>query len=223
MQTENWQLTLFTMAVHYVIIVLVITVHEWAHAWMADRCGDPTARYLGRLTLNPLPHLDFIGTVVLPLLMITGMFGGVGILGWGKPVPVNPSNFRHYRRDEVLVSMAGPLSNVVMSVGALLLLRVVGYLPAAYGETARELFLKPLAAVSFMLAFFNVLPVPPLDGSHVMRQMLGWEWREMYDRIGRYGFLILLVFINTPLSDWYFGAVVRLYRVCAVVLSGVAG
>jgi len=220
MESEPWQATLLSLAVNYMIIVLIITVHEWAHAWMANRCGDPTARYLGRMTLNPLPHLDILGTVILPLLMISGALGGVGILGWGKPVPVNPSNFNHYRRDDILVSMAGPVSNIIMTLLALALLRFVGMVPSVYGETARTLFLEPLARISFMLAFFNLLPVPPLDGSHVLRHMLGWHAQQFYDRLGQYGFILLLVFINTPLSDWYFNIVGYVYAVFAVVIGG---
>jgi len=220
MASEPWQATLLSLAVNYMIIVLIITVHEWAHAWMANRCGDPTARYLGRMTLNPLPHVDLLGTVLLPLLMISGALGGIGILGWGKPVPVNPANFTHYRRDDILVSMAGPVSNIIMTLLALVLLRLVGMVPSAYGETARTVFLEPLARISFMLAFFNLLPVPPLDGSHVLRHMLGWHAQQFYDRLGQYGFVLLLVFINTPVSNWYFNIVGYVYAVCAVVIGG---
>ncbi|MCX7847133.1 MAG: site-2 protease family protein [bacterium] len=223
MGIETWQVRLVDIAVQYLIIVLVITVHEWAHAWVANRCGDATARYLGRMTLNPLPHLDLVGTVLLPLLMISGFFGGIGVLGWGKPVPVNPVNFRHYRRDDIAVSMAGPVSNIVMSVVALVLVRVASWFPSAFEGVARGLFLEPLAGISFMLAFFNLLPVPPLDGSHVVRQVLGWEARQVYDRIGQYGFVLLLVFVNTPLSDWYFGVVTRFYGVVARLVGGVTG
>lgn len=220
MGAETWPAALLAIAVSYMIIVLIITVHEWAHAWMANRCGDSTARYLGRMTLNPLPHLDIVGTVILPLLMISGALGGVGILGWGKPVPVNAANFRNYRRDDILVSMAGPLSNIMMTLVALALIRLLGVWPAAYSQTARSVFLEPLARISFMLAFFNLLPVPPLDGSHVMRQLLGWGAQQVYDRLGQYGFIVLLIFINTPLADWYFTAVGYVYAVCAVVIGG---
>lgn len=220
MEAETWQATLLAIAVKYVIIVLIITVHEWAHAWMADRCGDSTARYLGRMTLNPLPHLDILGTVILPLLMISGALGGVGVLGWGKPVPVNAANFRHYRRDDILVSMAGPASNIMMSLLALVLIRVLTLAPSGYSATARTMFLEPLAGISFMLAFFNLLPVPPLDGSHVVRHLLSWQAQQVYDRLGQYGFIVLLVFINTPLADWYFGGVGFIYAVFAVVIGG---
>ncbi len=220
MGSEPWQATLLTWLIYYLIIVLIITVHEWAHAWMANRCGDPTARYLGRMTLNPLPHLDIIGTVILPLVMISGMLGGFGVLGWGKPVPVNPANLRNYRRDDILVSMAGPFSNVVLALLALVAVRLLGMWPSAYAETAREMFFAPLALISFFLAFFNLLPVPPLDGSHVVRHMLSWRAQQMYDAIGRYGFILLLVFINTPLSDMYFTAVMYVYAVFNIIIAG---
>ncbi len=222
MEAETWQSAVVMVALKYMIIVLIITVHEWAHAWMANRCGDSTARYLGRMTLNPLPHLDIIGTVILPLLMISGALGGVGILGWGKPVPVNPANFRHYRRDDILVSMAGPVSNLIMTLLALVLISLTGLMPWAYAKTARTLFLEPLAWISFMLAFFNLLPVPPLDGSHVLRHLLGWQAQRAFDWLGQYGFILLLIFINTPLSDWYFGAVAFVYAVFAVLIGGLS-
>ena len=201
--------------VMYVILVFVITVHEWAHAWTADRCGDPTARLLGRMTLNPLAHIDMVGTVLLPLLALFGPLLGLGALagiipGWGKPVPVNPRNFRQYLRDDVLVSLAGPLSNVIITCAALLIVRVlVQALPrVGLANTAAAEVVYPLASVSFFLGFFNLLPIPPLDGSHLLRSALGYRGRQVFDRIGSYGFVLLIVLINTPVFG-VFGALIE--------------
>ena len=181
----------------YLILVFAITVHEWAHAWCANRCGDPTARQLGRMTLNPIAHMDLIGTVLLPLFSIF-MPGGVALLGWGKPVPVRPDNFRHATRDDVLVSLAGPLSNVVTTVVALGLTRVLLLVPGELARNSIDYFLYPLAGLSFFLAFFNLLPMPPLDGSHLLRAALNYDARQVFDRIAGFGFVILIVLINTP-------------------------
>jgi Zn-dependent protease len=194
----------------YVILVLVITVHEAAHAWMANRCGDPTARYLGRMTLNPFPHLDLIGTVLLPLFMLLSP-GGISLIGWGKPVPVNAANFRHGRRDDVLVSAAGPVSNLLMTFIAFACIKVLVFVPGALAKTALVMFFEPLASVAFMLAFFNLLPVPPLDGSHFVKFFLGYSARQVFDRLSMYGFVIILVFVNTPLSRVFFSGVYSLY------------
>ncbi len=181
----------------YLILVFAVTVHEWAHAWSANRCGDPTARHLGRMTLNPIAHMDLIGTVLLPLFSIF-MPGSVALLGWGKPVPVMPGNFRHPTRDDVLVSLAGPLSNVVTTVAALALIRVLLLVPGELANNSIVYFLYPLAGLSFFLAFFNLLPMPPLDGSHLLRAALSYEARQVFDRIAGFGFVILIVLINTP-------------------------
>jgi len=190
----------------YLILVFAITVHEWAHAWSANRCGDPTARHLGRMTLNPIAHMDLIGTVLLPLFSIF-MPGGVALLGWGKPVPVVPANFHKPTRDDVLVSLAGPLSNLVTTVVALGLIRVLLLVPGELANNGIVYFLYPLAGLSFFLAFFNLLPMPPLDGSHLLRAALNYEGRQVFDRIAGFGFVILIVLINTPIWSMFSRAI----------------
>jgi Zn-dependent protease len=181
----------------YLILVFAITVHEWAHAWSANRCGDPTARLLGRMTLNPVKHMDVIGTVTIPLLSIL-MPGSIALLGWGKPVPVVPGNFHRPTRDDVLVSLAGPLSNLATTLVALALVRALLFLPGTLADNAIAYVVWPLASLSFFLAFFNLLPIPPLDGSHLLRATLNYESRQVYDRMAGLGFILLLVLINTP-------------------------
>jgi Zn-dependent protease len=195
----------------YLCVVLIVTVHEFGHAWMASRCGDDTARNQGRVTLNPLAHLDMLGTVIIPLLMILLTSTGQGrlagfLIGWGKPVPVNPSYFRHRVRGDILTAMAGPFMNVVLMVAALLAARaaVLGNVDAITEAGIR------MATLSMYLFFFNLLPVPPLDGSHVMRHAVGMK-EETYLNLSRYGFFIVIVLIQLP--------VVREYLTRATLLS----
>ena len=196
---------LFTSVIIYIILLFVISVHEWAHAWTADKCGDPTAKFLGRMTWNPIAHISMVGTVIIPLIGILGPALGLGlpfaIIGWGKPVPVNPNNYRNYVRDDVLVSLAGPLSNVVITIVALIIVKILTFM---HGELVLLIIrdiLFPLAHLSFFLAFFNLIPFPPLDGSHILRPLLGYNGRKILDKMSAYGFIILIIFINTPIFD----------------------
>ena len=143
-----------------VVLILSLSFHEAAHAWSADRLGDPTARLLGRLTLNPLAHIDWIGTVLFPLV---ARISGMPLIGWAKPVPVNPNNLKHPRRDFAMVAAAGPASNLLLAAGAWIPLALL-----STGEvTGSQLlaFLRDFIQLNVFLAVFNLLPVPPLDGS----------------------------------------------------------
>jgi len=203
----------------YVAFILALTVHECAHAWIADKCGDPTARMMGRMTLNPLPHIDPVGTVLIPLLpSVMALFaGGAGgllgfsLVGWGKPVPVNPRNFRGGSRDDVFVSVAGPLSNLATTLVALGLLRLLVLVNIPMLQESLESLLMMLAMISFCLAFFNMLPVPPLDGSHLLRYFLSFNGRQMLDQIGRMGFIPILILVNTPVWHLFSRAMWFLY------------
>lgn len=177
----------------YVGLLVLLTFHEYAHAWMAWRCGDDTARLQGRCSLNPLVHIDPIGTVVLPLLMIFLPGAGRFLVGWAKPVPVNPYNLGNPRRDELLVAMAGPAMNVILAVLLLGLARVLSWTP----WTAMTEFLMFLAYLSLLLCFFNLIPVPPLDGSYLLRHFTGMS-HETYHRLAQYGFLILILVLQVP-------------------------
>ena len=177
-------------------LVLLLSFHEYAHAWMAHKCGDGTARMMGRMTINPIVHIDLLGTVVLPLMMLT-FSPGFMLFGWAKPVPVNPSNLSNRKRDDILISMAGPAMNLVLAFVLLAILRLLVELPESFSESAIVAQLPQIAIISLILCVFNLMPIPPLDGSHVMRHVVGMS-EETYRNIASYGLLILIVVINIP-------------------------
>ena len=175
----------------FVVLILSLTVHEAAHAITADRLGDPTARLLGRVSLNPAVHVDPIGTLLFPLI---ALLTNVPVLGWAKPVPVNITRLRgHWKRKFMLIAAAGPASNVALAIVASLLLHVVpvaGRLEeAALAPLAR--FLYQAVLLNVLLAVFNMVPVPPLDGGNVLAGVLRGPIAETYERLRPYGFMIL--------------------------------
>lgn len=185
----------------YLILVGSLSVHEWAHAVVAKRLGDPTADSQGRVTLNPIVHMDPIGTVLIPLFMIF-MAPGIAIFGWGKPVPVNPSYFRKPVRDDLLTTLAGPASNLAICLGTIIVGTIALRLIPG-GERLVPLFWMVLLLNS-VLIIFNLLPIPPLDGSRVMRHAVGMT-EEAYFSFARWGFLIILILINIPAFRATFG------------------
>src|SRR3954453_2157986 len=190
-----------------VVFLFAISVHESAHAWMAFRLGDNTAYMLGRVTLNPIKHIDPIGTVLLPLLALISHFP---MIGWAKPTPVNTRNFRYLVRDDILTSVAGPVSNFLTAIAATMLLLVIS-LSGSGNEMVQGLVqrnevsntaspLMPIVLllyngmiINVLLGVFNLIPVPPLDGSHVLRHFLPATALRVYDTVGYFG-LFLLVF-----------------------------
>lgn len=190
------ELTLIQRAVVWILpIIFAITVHEVAHGWVAKQFGDMTADREGRLTLNPAKHIDPVGTVILPgLLMITGT--GF-IFGWAKPVPVDARNFKNPKQAMMIVALAGPLSNLLMAVGWAMLIRVGIMINADF--VSMPLIYSGVAGIhiNLVLALINLLPIPPLDGSRVVSGLLPdyWSWR--YNQLERFGFLILLLLLVT--------------------------
>lgn len=181
MENLPFQLTLFAL------LLISLSIHEAAHAWAADRLGDPTARQLGRLTLNPAAHIDPIGTLLLPAIAI---FTRLPIIGWAKPVPVNLHHLRHPRRDFMYIAAAGPISNLLQAVLFAVAARLA--FPGGIEQGfAGELLLQGIF-LNVLLALFNLIPVPPLDGGNVLGGLLPERLAVAYDRIVRpFGFLIL--------------------------------
>ena len=186
------------LVINLVVLLFSLSVHESAHAWAANRLGDPTARDLGRITLNPIVHMDLIGTVLFPLL---GLLGGGVVFGWAKPVPVNPNNLRRANQDHALVAAAGPASNVLAAVGFLLLSKLLGMLFPAQIAAQHSVFfpLYLLFRVGLMLnvilAVFNLFPIPPLDGSWILSRLFPGQVGSLIESARPYGFLLLILLI----------------------------
>ena len=207
-----------------IVFLFAISVHESAHAWMANRCGDPTARMLGRITLNPLKHIDPIGTILLPAI---ALFTHIPVLGWAKPTPVDPRNFKNPVGDDILTAVVGPISNFIVATGALLILAVIafavpsgrlivqgvanGIILSNSTLVPLSLFVYELLVINVVLAVFNLIPVPPLDGSHVLRHFLSEPIRRAYDTIGFVG-LLALIYLAPGLLSSLIRPVLGLYR-----------
>jgi Zn-dependent protease len=196
-----------------VVLILAFSVHECAHAWAAWRLGDPTAKMLGRLTLNPIKHLDPFGSVIFPLI---GLYYGGMLFGWAKPTPVTARNFKNYKRDDIIVALAGPASNLISATVALILLVILKHaiaggdvaimtamalahrIPGVSTENLPQLFpialfLYYVILLNLLLFVFNLIPVPPLDGSHILRHFLPYKALQVYDRIGMFGMIFIML------------------------------
>jgi Zn-dependent protease len=207
-----------------IVFLFAISVHESAHAWMANRCGDPTARMLGRISLNPLKHIDPVGTILLPAI---ALLTHIPVLGWAKPTPVDPRNFKNPVRDDILTAVVGPISNFLVASAATLVLAAIALIAPGgriivqgvvgglvLGDSALApftLLLYELLVINVVLAVFNLIPVPPLDGSHVLRHFLSEPVRRAYDTIGWLG-LMALVYLGGGLLSSLIRPVLNIYR-----------
>src|SRR5258705_2827324 len=193
-----------------VVLLLAISAHEAAHAWMSDRFGDDTARLLGRITLNPVAHTDPIGTLLIPIVsFVLGNMGGLGripLIGWGKPTPVNPLRWHHKDLANVMVSAAGIMANLLIAIFAFTIFKVMLMTGLVYSvaDSLQEpviLFLRRLLEMNVSLAVFNLLPFPPLDGSKILEAFLPASMQPMLEMLERYGFMILMVLIYIGFFD----------------------
>jgi len=178
----------FSAIFFFIIIILSAIIHEYAHGWMAERLGDPTARLSGRLTLNPIAHIDPIGTILVPLVLL---FSGTNFLfGWAKPVPYNPFNLRDKRWDPMWVALAGPGSNLIIAAVLSIMVRL------SPGSAFIEL-VAMIVYINILLAVFNLMPVPPLDGSKVLYSLLpdSVKWLRVKIAMERYGMILVILFI----------------------------
>jgi Zn-dependent protease len=214
----------------FAVLIFSLSIHEAAHGWMANRLGDPTARMLGRVTLNPIKHIDLFGTIILPAIML--LINPGFLFGWAKPTPVTPGNFKNVTRDDILTTVAGPASNVLTALGATLVLLLISrtsangaaivHFVASSGNlsilTASGSLLIPLVGLFYLaiilnliLAAFNLLPLPPLDGSHVFRHMLPYKALRFYDSIGMIGLFVVFIW-GGPLIGFLISPAVTLLR-----------
>ncbi len=182
-------------------VVFAITVHEVAHGWMAKKYGDDTAANLGRLTLNPIKHIDWLGTIILPSLLV--LTGTGFIFGWAKPVPVDSRFFKKPRQNMAVVALAGPVSNFLMAIGWALLARVGVLIGTNQESISLPLIYMGIAGISInlVLALINLLPIPPLDGSRILSGALPDYWAWQYNKLERYGFVILIVLLYTQVLN----------------------
>ncbi len=203
--------------------MLGIILHEVAHGWMADRCGDPTARFLGRLTLNPIPHIDPRGLLAFVLTSMSGSF----VFGWAKPVPVNTRNFRNPNRDLMLVALAGPVTNFLLAVFfTLLLFLLLRFFPVAEWRSSTYEFLMRMfsagISINLGLAWLNLLPIPPLDGSKVLAYFMPYSIKYKYLSLERFGFMILLLLIFAGVLRYVIGPLIQTSAAILFTLFGLS-
>ena len=212
-----------------IVLLFAICVHESAHAWMANRLGDPTAKMLGRISLNPIVHIDPFGTIIMPLLLI---LVGFPPFGWAKPTPVDTRNFKNLMRDDILTAVAGPVSNFLTAFLSVIALAIIlhgssrgigqSFRGADVAEPLAKLFSFAIL-INVVLAVFNLIPLPPLDGSHVIRHFLSYDTLRVYDRIGYIGLVVVLFILpmvgcsivgilTTPFLAFFYGLLNQLLR-----------
>ncbi len=179
----------------FLVLLASLSVHEWAHAITADKLGDPLPRSEGRVTLDPRAHIDPIGTILLPLIMIF-VSPGFAIFGWGKPVRISLPNPKTRKRDDVLITIAGPLSNLLIALIATLFFSIWVATGLPISDSGIQLY-QTIVLLNCVLIVFNLMPIPPLDGSHILKNAINMK-DETYFNLSKYGFIILLVLINIP-------------------------
>lgn len=199
-------------------ILIAITFHEVAHGYVAFRLGDPTAKLLGRLTLNPIAHIDLFGTIIMPIMLFV-LTEGQFVFGYAKPVPINPTNFKNPRKGMALSAAAGPVTNILIALASVILLKfVIAPVSGLAPDTVQETLMKPLlmifsasVIVNVVLASFNMIPIPPLDGGRVLTGLLPSRQALSFSKIEPFGFIIVLVLIYTKIANMFIMPVITFF------------
>jgi Zn-dependent protease len=199
------------------ILLFSVIIHEISHGYAALRLGDPTAQEMGRLTLNPIPHIDLMGSIIVPLFSILTV--GQVLIAWAKPVPINPMNFSNRQRDDIIVSAVGPISNLIMAllcaIATIILLRIQPIIGDAAASSAFFVFLSKMfyrgIYLNVILGVFNLVPIPPLDGSHVLAAFLPEDVAAAYSKIGFAGIFLILILMRIPAFLSMFNTAINIF------------
>lgn len=206
------------MAISALPVLIAITFHELSHGFIANKLGDPTAKMMGRLTINPIAHIDLFGTIIMPLLLLI-FTNGQFVFGYAKPVPINPMNFKNPRRDMAISAAGGPATNILLAIVSMVMLKfavfpLLSFAPEGMAGTVLEpiaMMLKSSIIINVVLASFNLIPIPPLDGGRVVVGFLPHKQAMSFSRIEPFGFIIVIILIYTHIADYFVIPMVNLF------------
>jgi len=204
---------IFNILLQFVVLIFAITIHEFAHGLVAYKLGDPTAKYMGRLTLNPIAHIDPFGTIILPLLLT---LAHIPPIGWAKPVPVDFMSLKNPKRDMLWVGLAGPFANFLIAIALSVVIKLFPML--AHTIIGQVIFFGII--INMILALFNLIPIPPLDGSRIVSALLPYQYVASYNKIQPYGFLIIVILLWTGvLRKLIYGVMIIVVKYLGVHIS----